>query len=290
MDRGSWSLRIEGLVHHPTTLTFDELLRYPRTEITAVHQCSGSPFDPAVPTRRVGTATWAGARLADVLADCRPMPQARYIWSYGADGGTFAGAAVDSYCKDLPLSRVDADVLLCYEVNGEDLPAEHGFPVRLLIPGFYGTNSVKWLTTITLADRRAPGPFTAQWYQDPPAAGSEDPHPVWSLAPESLIVAPAAGQSLHRDAEVAIWGWAWADGGVSQVDVGIGGSWHAAEVEGCRGWQWQRFSTAWTPSQPGTVEVAARATSSLGQVQPTSGHRNAVHSVLVDVRDEEPWT
>ena len=85
------------------------------------------------------------------------------------------------------MSRVHAGVLIAYELNGAALPAEHGFPARLVVPGFYGTNSVKWLSRITVTDRRAPGPFTSRWYQDPQLGESGQPAgpptPVWSIAP-----------------------------------------------------------------------------------------------------------
>ncbi|MHC9292345.1 molybdopterin-dependent oxidoreductase [Mycobacterium sp. LTG2003] len=289
ITRDEWSLRIDGLVGNPRTITYGDLLNYPKVGVTMVHECCGSPFEPDVPTRRVANVTWSGARLGDVLTDCRPDAQARYVVSYGADSGAFAGVTADAYMKDLPLSRVDADVLLCYELNGAQLPAEHGFPVRLVVPGFYGTNSVKWLTRIELADRRPHGPFTTQWYQDRAVddAGrvTGPPIPVWSIAPESLIVAPYPDQLVTRLAETEIWGWAWADDGVGEVDVRIGGGpWRSAQLERRRGWQWQRFRLPWTPAQPGTVEVAARAASTTGTRQPVYGRRNAIHRVEVTVR------
>ena len=94
-------------------------------------------------------------RLFDVLADCWPSSAAKYIWSHGAHSGEFSGVVVDPYLKDLPIARVENDVLIACEMNGSALPAEHGFPARLVVPGYYGTNSVKWITRITLAERRA---------------------------------------------------------------------------------------------------------------------------------------
>src|SRR5262249_46460405 len=83
-----------------------------------------APFEP---TRRVCNVRWGGVRLADVLADCRPSPAVQYIWSYGADFGEFSGVVVDAYLKDLPITRVEANVLIAYEMNGSALPPEHGF-------------------------------------------------------------------------------------------------------------------------------------------------------------------
>ena len=98
-----WSLTIDGLVERPLTLRFDDLMRYPKTEVTSFHQCAGSPLAPFEPTRRICNIRWGGVRLADVLADCRPSAHAKYIWSYGADFGEFGGVTVDAYVKDLPI-------------------------------------------------------------------------------------------------------------------------------------------------------------------------------------------
>jgi DMSO/TMAO reductase YedYZ molybdopterin-dependent catalytic subunit len=289
LEREQWSLSIDGMVERPRTLRFDDLSRYPKAEAASVHECCGSPFTPFEPKRRVSNVRWGGARLADVLADCRPSAAARYVWSYGADSGAFSGVEMDAFIKDLPIARVEADVLIAYEMNGSSLPAEHGFPVRLVVPGFYGTNSVKWLARMTLAESRAQGPFTTRWYNDPvlDGAGREtgETTPVWSIAPESLIVSPMPHETIELSAEREIWGWAWADGGVRSVHVRTdnAATWRAAEVEPPRGREWQRFSMPWTPSQRGVVMLASRAEAMGGQVQPSSGRRNAIHEVPVDV-------
>src|SRR5215475_13406196 len=110
----------------------------------------------------------------------------------------------------LPTRRLDT-----YSVGGttEPLRAENGSPARLIVPGFYGTNSVKWLTRMTLADRRADSPFTTRWYNDPvPGADGSAPGrtaPVWAIAPESVIVSPGPEQSLQLGRPCTIWGRAW---------------------------------------------------------------------------------
>ena len=289
LDRDRWSLTIDGLVARPRTLQFDDLLRFPKTEVSSFHQCAGNPLQPLEPTRRICNVVWGGVRLVDVLADCGPSPKARYIWSCGADFGQFCDVTIDAYSKDLPIARAQDDVLIAYEMNGEPLPAEHGFPARLVVPGFYGTNSVKWLTRMTLAEARAAGPFTTRWYNDPVKDAAErdtgETTPVWSIAPESLIVAPAPDAQIAASVGHEISGWAWADGGAAKVEmrIGDGASWRLAELEPARGRQWQRFSLPWSPSERGAVVLASRATSSAGLTQPASGRRNAIYSVPVNV-------
>src|SRR5262245_27066411 len=280
IERDQWLLTIDGMVERPPTLRFDDLLRYPKTDVTSIHQCCGSPFAPFEPTRRICNVRWSGVRLVDLLADCRPSAAAQYIWSYGADFGEFSGVVVDAYVKDLPIARVEADVLIAYELNGTALPPEHGFPARLVVPGFYGTNSVKWLTRITFVESRAPGPFTTRWYNDPVLDGTGGETgkttPVWSVAPESLIVSPAPHETIELSAEREMWGWAWADGGVRSVHVRAGdkATWLPAELEPRRGREWRRFSIPWTPRQRGAVVVASRAEAMGGLLQPISGRRN----------------
>lgn len=289
LEQDRWSLLIDGMVERSLAFTLDELMRYPRTDIVAVHQCCGSPLAPFDPTRRVCNVRWTGTRLADVLADCRPRTAAKYLWAYGADYGEFAGVVVDAYVKDLPIAPVAEDVLIAYEMNGSELPAEHGFPARLVVPGFYGTNSVKWLTRITVAEHRAPGPFTTRWYNDPVVDGfgreTGETTPVWSITPESLIVAPALHQTIVLAEAYEIWGWAWADGGVRKVYVRYDDSaaWHCADLEPMHGREWQRFSISWTPARRGDFLLSSLAEATNGILQPTYARRNAVYEVPVSV-------
>ena len=288
LAREDWSLTIDGLVARPRTLSFADLMRYEKISVTSVHQCAGSPLAPHEPTQRVCNITWGGARLADVLADCEILPSARFVWSTGADYGEFDGVVVDAYVKDLPLDRVGSDVLLAYEMNGAPLTPEHGFPARLVVPGFYGTNSVKWITRMTLAEARASGPFTTRWYNDPVESnrefGSAGTVPVWAIAPQSVIVAPAPDATINASETIEIWGWAWADGGVSQVEISIdGGDWRPAQLEPATGRAWQRFTLSWTAVNRGATTLASRAARASGECQPASGRRNAIYRVSVNV-------
>jgi DMSO/TMAO reductase YedYZ molybdopterin-dependent catalytic subunit len=285
--REEWSLTIDGLVGRQQTFSFADLMQFEQVAVTSVHQCAGSPLAPYEPTQRVCNVTWGGARLADVLAQSEPLPSARFLWSAGADHGSFGGVRVDAYVKDLPVERVRSDVLLAHEMNGEPLAPEHGFPVRLVVPGFYGTNSVKWLTHMTLAQERAPGPFTTRWYNDPvhdqAEAAAGQTTPVWAIAPQSVIVAPAPDASIALGKPTGIWGWAWADGGIDKVDISIDGDWKPAALEGASGRAWQRFTFSWAPTNRGGITLASRAFTAKGECQPQSGRRNAIYSVRVKV-------
>ena len=182
IDADEWSLAVGGLVRRPMRLTLSELERRRPTEITSIHQCCGSPMRPETPTRRICNVVWSGVRLSDLLADCEPDPAARYVWSSGADYGTFEGDLCEAFVKDLPLDRVADDVLIAFAMNGSPLPPENGYPVRLVVPGYYGTNSVKWLNRLTVSETRASGPFTTRWYNDPvrDASGKKPERPFRS--------------------------------------------------------------------------------------------------------------
>jgi DMSO/TMAO reductase YedYZ molybdopterin-dependent catalytic subunit len=283
LDAERWTLRVDGLVRQPRTLSLPDLLALPTREITSFHECAGSPLEPTVPQRRIVNVVWGGVPLRAVLDAVGVDPAARYVWSYGADHGTFADVEVDAYVKDLPLDRVADDVLLAHRINHRPLPAEHGYPLRLVVPGWYGTNSVKWLTRLRLADRRAPGPFTTRFYTDPDPRRPGATRPVWEVAPESVIVHPAPDAEIGD--EVSVWGRAW--GGAEIVDVEVstdgGRRWRHADVEPRREWSWQRFTLPWRPGRPGRTTLVARARDAAGAVQPMTGARNAVHRVPVTV-------
>jgi sulfane dehydrogenase subunit SoxC len=289
LDLGDWSLSIDGLVSRPMRLTFAELERLPHAEIVSVHQCCGSPLRPEEPTRRVTNVVWSGMQLSDLLAACQPNAAARFIWSSGADYGVFEGVRCEAFAKDLPLERVADDVLIADQMNGAPLLPENGYPVRLVVPGFYGTNSVKWLTRLTLAATRGAGPFTTRWYNDPVRDGSGQPtgatSPVWSIAPESVIVSPAPDPTVPIGQTVEVWGWAWADRGADRVTVSVdgGSNWMPAALEPRAGRAWQRFTARWRPERSGRYEICCRSQSTGGRSQPLSGARNAVHRISVQV-------
>lgn len=292
IDPTHWSLTIDGLIDRSATFTLDALKARPKKIVEAVHQCCGSPIEPTVPTRRVANVRWGGADLAAVLKEMGIDSRAQFLWSYGLDGGEFAGKPCDWYLKDLPLARLKAgDVLLAYELNGAPLPAEHGFPVRLVVPGYYGTNSVKWLWRLHVAERRAEGPFASVLYNDTLdpediAAGLPERRPVWATAPESIVVAPAPDAVVAVGEAVEIWGWAWSFRGIARVEISVdgGATFRSATLEPRRGWRWQRFSLTWRPESRGEAMLSARAFDATGISQPFDGARNALHAVQVSMR------
>lgn len=286
VDAAEWRLVVDGLAARPCTLSLADLRRFARVELGCFHECAGNPLEPTIAQRRIVNVRWGGVRLADLLASVGVADEARYVWSYGADVGSFADSPVGAYAKDLPLERAMAsDVLLADQLNGAPLGPQHGFPVRLLVPGWYGTNSVKWLTRLHLSDRRLDATFTTRFYADPVPGRPGATAPVWAVAPESVIVAPAPGQRLARDVPTQVWGRAWGAREIVAVEVSTdgGGCWQQAELAPRVEYRWQRFALPWRPDRPGPATLLARATDAAGATQPAAGARNAVHAVEVTV-------
>jgi len=163
-----WTLDITGLVERVTSISFEELKRLPKQTVESVFVCSGDPRRPTVPLRRVANVKWGGVDLAALLDRAGVRPAATHLWSYGLDHGDFFGIPQHHYVKDMPLSRLaERNVLIAYEMNDAPLRPQNGFPARLVIPGFYGTNCVKWLCRLELRARRATHFMTTRLYGDP---------------------------------------------------------------------------------------------------------------------------
>ena len=280
IEPDSWFLEIVGLVRAPIRLSLPDLMAMKRHEVVSVHECAGSPLTPLEPKRRVGNVVWSGVRLADVLALVGVRAEARYVWSEGLEWGSFAGLVDEPFVKDLPIEKARApEVLLAVALNGEALRPDRGGPVRLVVPGWYGTNSVKWLGRMTLAAGRAPGPFTTRFYNDAAAGGLR---PVWGIAPESIIVRPDPAAPPRAEVASRIEGWAWAENGAALVEVSVNGGvrWEEASLEAGDGFGWRRFSFDFMP-MAGVHRLLCRCTDRRGAVQPADGARNAVHAVEI---------
>lgn len=280
VDVKQWRLAVDGLVEHPFELDYDALTSLPMTEVTAVLECFGNPVEPEVATRRVGNVVWRGVRLAHLLERARVKPEAGLVCPAGLDSGSFANVYSERYVKDLPLARsLEPDVLVAWAMNGEPLSAEHGFPARVLVPGYFGTNNVKWLSRITLAAERPESLFTTRLYNRHVDGVRRA---VRELDVHAVIVTPAEGAALEPGHHT-ISGWTWSAWPVRAVDVSAdgGATWQPAAVTPRGGdYQWQAFTCAWDAAAPGRYELHARATDERGRVQPTAG-RNRIHIISV---------
>ncbi|MET9085886.1 molybdopterin-dependent oxidoreductase [Streptomyces sp. NPDC004237] len=253
MEPKDWRLRIHGRVKRPLTLTYEQLLARPMVERYITLACVSNEVGGEL----VGNARWLGVSVKDLLDEVEPDD--------GAD--QMVSRSVDGYTAGTPTAalRDGRDALLAVGMNGEPLPVEHGFPVRMVVPGLYGyVSATKWLTELELSSF---SDFSAYWVRRDYAA----------LAPvktQSRIDTPAAGRRLARG-QVMVAGVAWAQHrGVSAVEVRVDdGPWQQAQlaavpsVDTWRQWSWPWLAT------PGKHRLQVRATDHTGQVQPGQAHK-----------------
>jgi DMSO/TMAO reductase YedYZ molybdopterin-dependent catalytic subunit len=167
LDPATWRLQIGGLVQQPMTLTLDDLKARPRQEVTFTLECSGNNGLPFL-TGAVGNATWAGTPLAPLLQEAGVLDQGIEVVFFGSDMGTEEVREIkmpQHFARSMSVAdAMDPKNLLCYEMNGEALPQMHGFPVRLIVPGWYGIANVKWLQRIQVLPTRYENRFMARDY------------------------------------------------------------------------------------------------------------------------------
>ncbi|KAG4433804.1 hypothetical protein IFR05_010718 [Cadophora sp. M221] len=284
INTDKWVLVIDGLVNRPCSISLEQLRRFTKTTVTAFHECYGSPIKPAIENVwRIGNVEWSGVRLSTLLELAGPLPEAKYVWSEGLDYGVFHGVEADRYLKDLPLEKaLMSEVLIADEMNGRPLSKERGGPVRLVVPGWFGTNSTKWLSKLSMQAGRAQGPYTTVFYN---AIDPEDPEgglkPVWEVQPNSMIVNPPPGTEIRGD-HISVEGWAWSHDGIKSVFVGFeeGKSLVEAHVSPRKEFSWQRFTVIVdVPTDlKGQCVLLARATSISGKTQASSMRRNHNHT------------
>ena len=162
-----WRLAVGGLVQQPLALTLAELRARPRQEVIFTLECSGNHGFPFF-TGGIGTAHWAGTPLAPLLREAGPLPQGTEVVFWGADAGPGPvgdQTVTEQFARSMSLAdALDPNILLCYEMNGAPLHPAHGFPVRLIAPGWYGVANVKWLARIEVLNTRYEGRFMARDY------------------------------------------------------------------------------------------------------------------------------
>jgi sulfane dehydrogenase subunit SoxC len=306
VDVGTWRLEVDGLVERPLSLSLDDLRARPSVELAVTMECAGNGralVEPHVVSQpwlleAVGTASWRGVSVASVLEEAGVGDGAVEALFTGLDRGV-EGGEEQSYERSLPVAELlGGEALLAYEVNGVPLPPQHGYPLRLVVPGWYGMTSVKWLARITLLDEPFAGYQMSHSYrlrqeEDEPG------EPVTRIAPRSLMVPPGIPDFLTRDRVVEagpceILGRAWSgEAELAGVDVSTdgGATWAPAELgnAGLGRWAWRSWRFSWD-AEPGEHELCCRARDAAGNEQPleapwnVGGYKNnAVHRVRVTV-------
>jgi DMSO/TMAO reductase YedYZ molybdopterin-dependent catalytic subunit len=305
VDPAAWRLTVGGEVARPLTLTLEELQARPAVTQAVTMECAGNGRAAIRPRalsqpwllEAVGTAEWTGVPVRDVLAEAGVLDEAVDVLFSGLDRGV-EGGVEQRYERALPVAELRrGDVLLAYAVNGVPLPPQHGFPLRLVVPGWYGMTNVKWLSEITVLTAPFDGYQQATSYRM--RASEDDPGtPVTRMMPRSLIVPPGIPEFLTRVRHVAagehlIEGRAWSGwGAVERVEFSgdDGAAWADADLDEPVGpGAWRRWSIRWR-AEPGEHVLCCRAADAAGNVQPLDppwnpgGYaNNAVHRVAAVV-------
>ena len=286
IDRDAWWLHVEGEVEKAFAINYEQLMTFESVTAPVTLECAGnnrSFLEPKVKGVQwhlgaVSTAEWTGVRLSTLLDRASPKPNACEVILEGADCGMLEDPKSPpgelTFARSIPLEKARRDVLLAYKMNGDDLPPEHGFPVRAIVPGWYAMASVKWLQRIIVTDR----PFTG-YYQTIDYAYWEKRDDIAELKPltemqvKAEIARPAEDEIVPAKSSVCVRGGAWAcDAEITKVELSTdgGATWSDTRLLGeSKPNAWRFWEFDWqTPSEPGKQTLIARATDSLSRTQP----------------------
>ena len=304
LELSTWQLRISGQVERPLSLSLEDLMRMRSETKVVTLECAGngrSMFSALTDGEQwtlgaVSTAEWTGVPLVDVLDRAGVEPRAREILFRGADRGSVEGQTIiTAFERSLALDVArDSRSLLAYAMNGEPLPERHGYPLRLIVPGWYGVASVKWLTEIELIENAFAGYFQTdkyvyEWERD----GRVVREPVTVARVRSMITEPASDAEIPAG-NLAIRGLAWSGAApIARVEVSIGGGpWTEACLQGNQHrYGWRRWELTLPVLGQGTIALRARATDLAGNMQPALPEwnrlgygANSIQEVAVRVR------
>jgi DMSO/TMAO reductase YedYZ molybdopterin-dependent catalytic subunit len=312
-DPQGWKLVVDGEVNQPLDLTLDELKsRFQTVRLKLQLECGGNGragFNPPARGNQwtvgaVGNSEWTGVRLADVLQAAGLKDSAVYTAHYGMDPHLSGDPAKPAISRGVPIWKaMDPYTIIAFEMNGKSIPALNGFPVRLVVPGWPGSASQKWLRQITLRNQVHDGPgMTGMSYRLPAypvkpgeKVPLEDFRIIESMPVKSVITYPSTGATLPRDnRSIEVRGHAWAgDRSVSRVYVStdFGATWTRANLERPPNkYSWQRWRARLTFPTKGYYEIWARAVDDAGVTQPFAvawnprGYlNNSMHRVAVTV-------
>ena len=287
IDPATYELEIGGLVRRPTRLALDEIRARPALTAPVAMECGGngrahlSPRPLSAPWHEeaVGCAEWTGTPLKPILDEAGVLDEAVEILFSGHDRGIDAGLE-HAYERSLSIEEaLREDVLLAYAMNGGALPPQHGFPLRLVVPDWYGMASVKWLRKITAIDEPFSGVQQAIKYRYK-RSGDDPGTPVTRKRPRALMIPPGIPDFVSRTRHVRagmtlVEGRAWSGfGTIERVEFSPDGgrTWEDAELgEPLGPYAWRPWSYEWDAREPGEYELCVRATDASGNAQPPDG-------------------
>lgn len=292
-----WRLNVGGLVAHEQTLSLADLKALPKHDVTFALECSGNTGGAPFAIGLIGNARWAGASLRQVLRQARPLKKGVEVIFWGSDSGEVTihdnsgvsrpvpsdgvGLTItERFARSMSLDDAMAgDKLLCYEMNGVPLPPDHGAPVRLIAPDWYGVANVKWLTHIEITDARYQGRFMARDYVSI-REEERDGETVWTFTSVTHELLKSTPAKVTRNGDrYAVMGAAWG-APIAKVQVSVdGGGWQTARLRRHRSpgtssrhrneFAWAFWTIDWGTPTPGIHTISSRAFDEDGNVQPT---------------------
>ncbi len=286
IEINQFQLSVNGAVSNPLELTLDQVKAYPKNSLLVVMECAGNgraSMNPAIKGTpwdlgAISQAEFTGTSLQNLLAQAGLTGEASEVLFTGLDQGELRTGEVESYARSLPREvALHPDTLLVWEMNGAPLSQQHGCPLRLVVPGWYGMASVKWLREITVLTRQFEGFFQSQEYVYIGEEGVSDNTPVSSMRVRSLILEPETG-AAHKQDHIQVAGIAWTgEGRVTKVELSFDGGQHWDEAQtgpSSSLFEVIRWEYSWQPNQRGEYTILARAYDSSGDVQPLSSRWN----------------
>ena len=311
IDLDSFTINVNGFVEKELKLSLDDLKNnFEQVEVNAVVQCGGnsrSAFTP-IPggvqwgSGAMGCAKWKGVRLKDILEKAGLKKGAEWVGFNGLEKPAYY--KTPDFVRELELSELNDHVIVAYEMNGEDLPYLNGYPVRLVIPGYYSDSWIKMLGNITVTNKYKALFFMDKGYRVPDnKTESETPEhkakktiPITSMNVKSIIGYPENNTNIYHNSEVVVRGVAWDGGyGIEKVLISIdnGKTWEAADLKEDLGrYAYRSYRFSFKPTKYGKLKIMAKAINSLGDEQPLSkdigwnggGYKyNGIHVVNVKV-------
>jgi DMSO/TMAO reductase YedYZ molybdopterin-dependent catalytic subunit len=286
IDKDEWWLHVEGEVEKPFEINYEELLELKSLTIPVTLECAGNNrnfLEPKVKGVQwglgaVGTAEWTGVPLSILLDRAGVKTSACEVILEGADQGTIedpkSPSGVLKFARSIPLAKARSDVLLAYKLNDVDLPSQHGFPLRAIVPGWYAMASIKWLQRVIVTDKSFTGYYQTMDYAYWARRGDlPELAPLTEMQIKAEIARPAEGEMVPANSKVRVHGAAWtSDGEITKVELSTdgGASWKEASlIDQAIPNAWRLWEFEWrTPSKPGKQTVVARAIDSRGRTQP----------------------
>ena len=286
IDKNKWRLRVEGEVEKPFEINFDDLSKLEAKKIAVMLECAGnnrSFLEPKVKGVQwglggVGNAEWTGVPLSILLDRAGVKASAREIILEGADRGKPGDPKSPSqefnFARSVPLDKA-RDVLLAYKMNGEELPAEHGFPLRAIVPGWYAVASIKWLQRIIVTEKPFNGYHQTLDYSFWKRDGEQARLTALSeIQTKAVIISPSEDEIVAANSSACVRGAAWSGTGeIKKIELSTdgGSTWSEAKLLGeSKPNAWRLWEYEWkTPARGGKQRLIARATDSKGRTQPT---------------------